>query len=74
MEISLSHLQKIRLGSEHKMSRDKRDCDRLKAILLSAEGWSEEMIFLALVKHRSSIHPTFMRILRRKKTAQIIMV
>ncbi|MCK5818109.1 MAG: helix-turn-helix domain-containing protein [Psychromonas sp.] len=37
------------------MSRNKSECDRLKAILLSGEGWSEEMIAQALRKHKSSI-------------------
>ncbi|MCK5818275.1 MAG: hypothetical protein KAH18_03285 [Psychromonas sp.] len=68
MEILLSHLEKIRLESQHKMLRDKRECDRLKAILLTAEDWSEEMISQALRTHKSCIHPTFMSILQRKKT------
>ena len=55
MQITLSHLEKIRLESRHKMSRNKSECDRLKAILLSGEGWSEEMIAQALRKHKSSI-------------------
>ncbi|MCK5819442.1 MAG: hypothetical protein KAH18_09370 [Psychromonas sp.] len=37
MKISLSHLQQIRLESQHNMYRDKLTCDRSKAILLSAE-------------------------------------
>ena len=55
MQITLSYLEKIRLESRHKMSRNKSECDRLKAILLSGEGWSEEMIAHALRKHKSSI-------------------
>jgi hypothetical protein len=38
-----------------KKSRDKRECDRIKAILLFAEGWSIGMISQALLKHPTSI-------------------
>ncbi|MCP4992005.1 MAG: IS630 family transposase [Colwellia sp.] len=55
MQISLSYQQKNILESRHKMSRDKRECDRIKAVLLSAEGWSEELISQALRKHKTSI-------------------
>jgi len=48
MKVSLAKLEKIRLKSQHKISRDKRECSRLKAILLSAEGLSEEIISQAL--------------------------
>lgn len=44
MQISLSHQEKSRLESRHKKSRDKRECDRIKAILLSDEGWSPFLI------------------------------
>ncbi len=36
-------------------TRDKRECDRIKAILLFADGWSIDMISQALLKHPSSI-------------------
>ena len=38
MKITLSHLEKLELESRHKICRDKRGCDRIKAILLSAIG------------------------------------
>jgi hypothetical protein len=38
-----------------KKSRDKRECDWIKAILLFAEGWSIDMISQALLKHSTSI-------------------
>ena len=44
MQISLAYRQKKILESRHKMCRDKNECVRIKAILLSDEGWSEEMI------------------------------
>jgi len=43
------------LKTRHKQSRDKRECDRIKAILLFADGWSIDMISQALLKHPSSI-------------------
>jgi len=55
MQISLSHQEKSRLESRHKKSRDKRECDRIKAILLSDEGWSPFLISQALRKHQTSI-------------------
>ena len=44
------------LGSRHIMCRDKNECDRIKAILLSDEGWSEGMISQALRKHQTTIN------------------
>ncbi|MCK5818536.1 MAG: hypothetical protein KAH18_04635 [Psychromonas sp.] len=44
MQISLAYRQKKILESRHKMCRDKNKCDRLKAIMLSDEGYSEGMI------------------------------
>jgi hypothetical protein len=55
MQISLSYQQKNVLESRHKMSRDKREWDTIKAILLSAEGWSEALISQALRKYKTRI-------------------
>ncbi len=55
MKISLTHQEKLALESRHKKCSDKRECDRIKAILLSAEGWSTAMISQALRKHQTSI-------------------
>jgi len=44
MKVSLAKLEKIRRGSQHKMSQDKLECDILKAILLSDEGRSRNDI------------------------------
>ena len=51
MQISLTYQEKLALGSRHKKCSDKRECDRIKAILLSDEGWSSAMISQALRKH-----------------------
>ena len=55
MQISLTYQEKLALESRHKKCSDKRECDRIKAILLSDEGWSSTMISQALRKHQTSI-------------------
>ncbi|MCG6202811.1 winged helix-turn-helix domain-containing protein [Psychromonas antarctica] len=55
MQISLTYQEKSALESRHKKCSDKRECDRIKAILLSNEGWSTTMISQALRKHQTSI-------------------
>ena len=55
MQISLTYQEKLALESRHKKCSDKRECDRIKAILLSDEGWSATMISQALRKHQTSI-------------------
>lgn len=48
MKIFISDLQKAELERLHDTSRNKRVCDRIKAILLASEGWSSVMIAQAL--------------------------
>ena len=55
MQISLTYQEKSALESRHKKCSDKRECDRIKAILLADEGWSTTMISQALRKHQTSI-------------------
>jgi len=43
MQISLTNQEKLALESRHKKCSDKRECDRMKAILLSDGGWSSTM-------------------------------
>jgi transposase len=47
--------QKVELEALHDASRDKRDCDRIKAVLLRSEGWSTKRIAQALRLHETSI-------------------
>lgn len=54
-KISLSADQKSALESRHKTCRDKRECDRIKAVLLCDEGWSTNMIAQALRIHETNI-------------------
>jgi len=55
IKIELTQTAKEALESRHKTSRDKRECDRIKAVLLCHEGWSSSMIAQALRKHDASI-------------------
>lgn len=38
----LSEEEKVQLKTQHKKERDKRVCDRIKAVLLSDEGWTPQ--------------------------------
>ena len=44
MKIELTAEQKIALGAQHRQTRDRRICDRIRCVLLSSEGWSAAMI------------------------------
>ncbi len=46
---NLSQLEREKLKSQHKKERDKRICDRIKAVLLFDEGWSYSQIAHALL-------------------------
>jgi len=54
--IELSIEQKIDLEAKHDKTRDGRKRDRIKAVLLHAEGWSTSMIAQALRLHETSIN------------------
>jgi transposase len=55
-KISLTADQKETLISHHKKCRDKRECDRIKAVLLFAKDWSIESIADALLLHETSVN------------------
>lgn len=44
MKNLLSNEQRSQLRLRHKKERDKRVCDRIKAVLLSDEGWLTQQI------------------------------
>lgn len=44
MQHALSKEERERLKIQHKQERDKRVCDRIKAVLLRDEGWTHEQI------------------------------
>lgn len=48
MKIEITLEQREMLEQEHRRERDSRVCDRIKAVLLSAEGWSNVQIAQAL--------------------------
>ncbi len=54
-KISLSSEEKAVLESRHKKCRDKREGDRIKALLLADEGWTCSMISQALRIHETSV-------------------
>ena len=55
MFIKLTNSAKRKLESEHRSCRDKRKCDRIKAILLNDEGWNISQISQALRIHETSV-------------------
>ena len=55
MKITLTPQQKQQLELMHDAERDRRVCDRIKAILLASEGWSQAMISQALRIHESTV-------------------
>lgn len=44
MNVELNPEQKRALEAQHRKCRDRRVCDRIRCVLLSAEGWSASMI------------------------------
>ena len=55
MNIELSNQKKKQLERMHDSSRDRRVCDRIKAVLLASEGWSVLMISQALRIHQTTV-------------------
>lgn len=48
MKIELTIKEKQDLESQHSKERDHRVADRIKAVLLNAEGWTQKQIAQAL--------------------------
>jgi len=48
MKIELTAREKEELESQHSQERDRRVADRIKAVLLTAEGWTQKQIAQAL--------------------------
>ncbi|WP_375164884.1 IS630 family transposase, partial [Vibrio sp. D173a] len=55
MKITLTPQQKLQLEQMHDIERDSRVCDRIKAVLLASEDWSQAMISQALRIHESTV-------------------
>ncbi len=56
MEIILTNTEKEALEKQHKTERDRRVADRIKAVLLHCEGWSQVDIAQALRVLAETIH------------------
>jgi len=52
----LSDAERAQLRTQHKRERDKRICDRIKAVLLNDKGWSNAAIAEALLLSEDAIH------------------
>lgn len=55
MEINLTLEEKSALESQHKKSRNVKECYRINAVLLRSEGWSISMIAQALRIHDATV-------------------
>lgn len=51
----LTDQQRAELRAQHKLERDRRICDRIKAVLLFDKGWSNEQIAEALLLSEGTI-------------------
>lgn len=55
MNIRLSPEQIAALEAQHRQSRDRRVCDRIRCVLLSAQGWSTAMIAQSQLIHETTV-------------------
>ncbi len=55
MENKLSESEKIKLEKQHKKEKNSKVCDRIKAVLLSSEGWTQSQIAQALRINESTV-------------------
>ncbi|HEM7134304.1 TPA: hypothetical protein U2I51_003813 [Providencia rettgeri] len=55
MNIELTIEQKCALEAQHCKCRDRRVCDRLRCVLLSAQGWSTAMIAQSQLIHETIV-------------------
>lgn len=55
MNIRLSPEQISALEAQHRQSRDRRVCDRIRCVLLSAQGWSTAMIAQSQLIHETTV-------------------
>ena len=67
MEINLLVPEKRDLELHHKKERDKRVADRIKAVLLKSEEWTDKNIAVALRIHEETVRTHLDDWLREKK-------
>ena len=65
----LNDLERVQLKAQHRRERDKRICDRIKAVLLRDKGWSIDAIAEVLLLSKDAIqdHITEYRDLKKLK-------
>ena len=56
MKIELTTIEKKELELQHSKERDGRVRDRIKAVLLHTEGWTQKQIAQALRLHPETVH------------------
>ena len=67
MQIDLTSEQKAALEKQHKTERDKRVADRIKAVLLTIEGWTQIQIAQALRVRVETIHNHLIDYIKEEK-------
>lgn len=55
MKITITEDQKQKLEEQHRTERDSSICDRIKAVLLASEGWTQKQIAQALRIHETTV-------------------
>ena len=71
MNIQLTQEQKIKLEAQHRKERDSKVCDRIKAVLLSSEGWTQSQIAQALRIHDTTVANHISEYLKQNKLKNI---
>lgn len=59
MQQALTKEERLKLTLQHKKERDKRVCDRIKAVLLYDEGWTHEKIAYVLLLTDEAVKSTY---------------
>ena len=67
MDIQLTQEQKTNLETQHKQERNRKAGDRIKAILLSSEGWAQSQIAQALRIHETTVATHIKEYLNQQK-------
>lgn len=67
MNIQLTQEEQVDLEAQHRKERDSKVCDRIKAVLLSGEGWSQSHIAQALRIHETTVATHIKEYLDQKK-------
>jgi transposase len=67
MNINLTEEEKNKLEAQHKTERDSKICDRIKAVLLANEGWTQQKIAQALRIHYTTVFLHLCDYLNEKK-------